>query len=153
MQFDEYGHLLPYEPILADLETFEQEFVAAFPASASRRELFLHYCAYVQELKQWLPGGFTQWIDGSFVTRKLNPKDIDVVTFVPYNQYTQHEPIINELRQQRISRKKQIDGYFVKTFPENHRLHHLYVLDRADWLFQFSGTRDNRNKGFIVIRY
>ena len=55
-------------------------FVEEFPDSKTRKVIlagFLDWRSHVAKIVH----AATQWIDGSFVTSKLNPGDIDVVTF------------------------------------------------------------------------
>ncbi|NBB19018.1 hypothetical protein GVN20_06585 [Runella sp. CRIBMP] len=82
MKFDEYGYLIPYEVISAELVTFKQVFVNGFPNSVSRTSIFDEYEQYILRIQQIINGPFYQWVDGSFTSKKLNPRDIDVVTFV-----------------------------------------------------------------------
>lgn len=75
MTFDQYGYLVPYEVIPADFDTFETVFVKNFSNTSKRHQWFKNYVAYVGELKTLLGTGFTQWIDGSFISQKFNPND------------------------------------------------------------------------------
>lgn len=87
MNFDTFGNLLPYEIIHIDSTRFETIFVDNFSISTSRRSIFNNYLAFTEVLKNNLQTPFYQWIDGSFVTSKQNPNDIDIVTFIPYLEY------------------------------------------------------------------
>jgi len=158
MQFDEYGHLMPYEPIPTDLDTFEQVFVAAFPNSTTRTPLFTSYCEFTESLRKLAPNGFVHWINGSFVSRKLNPKDLDVVTLLNYQQLAEAAEQFLELKYRYSRAKIRIDNYFVSVYPESHPLAVLYRHDRAEWLFNFSRTfpmraHPRRYKGFLEIAY
>lgn len=83
LKFDENGHLTPYERIETSLDEFQQVFVDGFPNSSTRRRLFDNYLDWVFDFQREIYPYFTHWIDGSFVTQKLNPKDIDFKTFLP----------------------------------------------------------------------
>ncbi len=82
MEFDELGFLSPYKLIETDLETFESVFVSNFKNSDTRKKVFQNYLSYIHDFKNQISNNFYQWIDGSFVTSKLNPNDIDIVTFL-----------------------------------------------------------------------
>jgi hypothetical protein len=48
------------------------------PLSASRRVIFTGLVTFVQTLEAAkVPGEL--WLDGSFLTEKINPKDVDVI--------------------------------------------------------------------------
>ncbi|WP_128548671.1 DUF6932 family protein [Larkinella soli] len=158
MHFDQHGFLTPYGVIETDFSIFEQVFVSAFPESTTRRALFDGLMEFDECLQKLLPEGYFQWIDGSFVTKKLNPADIDLVTFVDYRWYERQESAFNELRAWRFDREKGIDGYFVKIYPEDHPLVNGYRYDKTEWAFTFSKTapkpgHQRRNKGFIQLTF
>lgn len=156
MEFDENGYLKPYGPISADLATLEDVFVRAFPNSTTRQPIFEQYQEYIQRLRELAPDGFIQWIDGSFVTRKLNPDDIDVVTFIDANVYDQHERQIEELkRAYRTQRPVLVDAYFVRVYPEGHRRYFDYQSNRVEWLYDWTRTvgRKPKPKGLIELQF
>lgn len=154
LTFDQYGFLTPYQPIPTDLPTFERVFVQEFPESANRRALFDRYLEYNARLSEFLPG-YTQWIGGSFVSRKVNPNDIDLLTFLDNELFERHEQPIAELKQWRLRRPKLIDGFFIRIYPNSHRLHSHSESDRVQWLFDWSRTNmhPRRNKGLIQLNF
>uniref|UniRef100_UPI00313E80AD DUF6932 family protein n=1 Tax=Dyadobacter sp. OTU695 TaxID=3043860 RepID=UPI00313E80AD len=101
--------------------------------------------------------GFHQWIDGSFVTRKLNPRDIDVVTFVDASIYYANEPDVdilrNILRAYRRDHKTAVDEYFVKRYPETDEKYVFYHMDQLQWHNQFSTSRARKSKGFAQLNF
>ena len=78
LNFDENGYIVPGEPVIVDYKTFVREFVV----NDYRADIFSEYKGMLQELSELLVEGFSQWINGSFTTRKPRPNDIDVVTFI-----------------------------------------------------------------------
>lgn len=154
MTFDQYGYLTPYTVVETDLQTFEQVFVNDFETSDTRRPIFEAYLDYLDQLRQIVDTGFYQWLDGSFITQKLNPKDIDLITFVDWQIYEKYETQLNELRKLRLRKNKIIDGYFVKVYDKTHPQRNLFELDCAEWLFDFGRSFTNkRYKGIIKINY
>ena len=82
LQFDKNGYIVPYETHQTTLDEFQQVFVDAFPESETRQRLFDNYLGWIFDFQRDIFPYFTQWINGSFVTQKLNPNDIDFVTFL-----------------------------------------------------------------------
>jgi hypothetical protein len=154
LEFDIKGNLTPYDMIGIDWTTFKTEFVDAFPRSDTRKAIFQNFSEYMGRLVPIIGTGFHQWIDGSFVTRKLNPRDIDFVTFINAKAFSENEHRLNLLRE--YSRKSSLclDGYFVKEYPANHKRFIYSHLDSMQWMHEF--TKDSRKgqpKGFIHLNY
>src|ERR1039457_471336 len=85
MQFNSRGLLIPDLNIPSNLDDFEKEFVNIIQ-SDERKSIFENYVRYSERLKDLCNGAnFLQWIDGSFVTKKPNPGDLDMVTFIDFN--------------------------------------------------------------------
>lgn len=148
MTFDEYGYLTPYEVIETDIETFEEVFVKRFPSSSTRSAIFGEYLTYLGQLRQIIGGEFYQWIDGSFTTQKLNPRDIDVVTFINASFFDANE---RELRD--WDRQSYVDAYFVRVFPKEHRQRIFYESDYLRWLHLFGRSREKKSKGIIQLQF
>jgi hypothetical protein len=151
MEFDENGYLKPYKITEIDIITFEQTFVW----NDDRKKLFDEYLNYIIFLKEFDLGNFSQWIDGSFISKKPKPNDIDIVTFIQYEKYDLYFKEIAKLQKQ----FRGLDTYFVKVFPENHPSEFIYKLDKTEWDFQFSFSRINpktgksSKKGFVQINF
>ncbi|MCY7351334.1 MAG: hypothetical protein LH606_11815 [Cytophagaceae bacterium] len=58
MNFDTFGHLMPYAVIETDLDAFESIFVTGFPESITRKRIFEQYVAYAGELRGLVGDGF-----------------------------------------------------------------------------------------------
>ncbi|MCU0391220.1 MAG: hypothetical protein MUE81_08890 [Thermoflexibacter sp.] len=150
--FDDKGNLQPYTPIVADLETLE----SVFAVSEHRKALFEVYLQYVAELKALLEVPFVQWVNGSYVTKKEKPKDIDIVSFVECQVYKAKEKQLRELNT--AIYEKKIDAYFVAVYPTNHKYFNSYEMDLAQWKFDFSTkinlrTNKRESKGFLEIHW
>ena len=85
MQFDEHGHLKPYEITELTLPEFEAFFVDGLHDKVHRRVLFEDYLLFIEAIKKAFGVSFHQWVAGSFVTMKEFPGDIDTVTFLPHD--------------------------------------------------------------------
>jgi hypothetical protein len=154
IKFDENGYLSPNDLIETDLATIKKVFVESVPLSSTRKAIFDDYLSYNEELRKIIPSGFMQWIDGSFTTKKVNPNDIDIVTFVDFEVYNANEKQIDELRRTRQTTNRIIDGYFVTVYPENHKNRNWYHIDRMQWIFTFNRVKNSKlSKGFLQINF
>ena len=145
MQFDQRGHLTPYEIIETNLETFENVFVSEIKNSRTRLALFEEYREFLAELQQIIGANFYQWIDGSFTTQRRNPSDIDLVTFLDGQRLNQFAAQLSPLQKRKFQSRGKIDAYFVATYPKGHALYDMFWMDHLDWLHQFE--KDTRLKG------
>ena len=75
INFDVNGNIIPYEIIEVSLNIFQKKFTF----NEHRGEIFEEYLAFCDTLKSIGVKNFYQLIDGSFITQKIFPKDIDVV--------------------------------------------------------------------------
>lgn len=160
LKFDTRGNLKPYERIKLTIDEFENFFITDFGGSKTRKLIYENYIDYVFEIQSKIDMQITQWIDGSFVTRKLNPNDIDIVTFIDYNIYESKEDIIRTDFNKYFKRYAFpfVDAYTVKNYPKNHKREWVTKNDKIYWLNLFSKTKVNRankayQKGFIEINY
>lgn len=154
MEFDINGNLEPYEIIYTDWATFKAKFVDAFPRSSTRQVIFDNFSVYMEKLSAIIGTDFHQWIDGSFVTRKLNPDDIDFVTFVNAKIFSHNEQKLNLLREYSRGQSLRIDGYFVKNYPKDHKRFVQSYLDSVHWMHDFGkDSRKGQSKGFIQLNY
>ena len=94
MTYDFRGNLTPYDITQFSFETFVEHFVDEFEDSTTRKLIFEQYQRYLLDIRTMITDDFVQWIDGSFVSRKTNPNDIDVVTFLDFDVYETHKALI-----------------------------------------------------------
>jgi hypothetical protein len=106
-----------------------------------------------------------QWLNGGFATKakdRVHPKDIDVVTFLPYRVYDQLDRTENKglhrFKYPLSVANYQVDGYIVTVYPPTHRFYSLTQGDTADWLHRFSRTKADRKgvkheKGLIELTF
>lgn len=158
LRFNLQGLLTPAENIYTSISEFEETFVKSV-YTPGRRQLFINYINYSSELKDQCGGiGITQWIDGSFVTKKQEPHDIDLVTFIDFSIAEMFEDTLSEFKYPRSEIMFGVDAYLVKTYPPGHRLYKVYLSDRAYWINHFGKTKRNRvgnksSKGFLEIKF
>jgi hypothetical protein len=155
--FNEHGFLVPCQPLEADLRTMEQVFVEAFPDSATRKKLFLHFLRYLEEFKSRVSRRFTVWVNGSYVTRRLNPDDLDFVVFLDHQVYKAQEPFLDKFWSFSLEAEG-LDAYLVREFPAGHPLHLQTLSDKALWLSLYQKTKWNEDntfyaKGFLELNF
>ena len=158
MEFDLIGHLTPSTVIPTTFETFETLLVQSFSKDSTRHSILEGYKKYLIKLKSILNVGFYQWVDGSFVTEKINPNDIDIVTFVDYKVFFSKETALMGLTSPESKLIYKVDAAFVPVYPINHKLHQVTVWDIHFWENFYGHTRpDNQNnkmpKGFIQLNF
>jgi hypothetical protein len=159
IQFDEYGYLTPYSKQEMSLEDFETNFVLSFGKSATRMTIFENYKQFLFDFQKLITPNFTQWIDGSFVTKKLNPADIDFVTFIDASIFEEKESlIINQFIYPNARKVYNVDAYAVRIYPENHSFYSMGVSDTLYWQDWFGRSRPNHHrkkfpKGFVQIKF
>ncbi len=148
--FDEYGYLEPYETITTNIEELEYYFVHNFPNSNTRQKLFVNYLRYIENFRTKVTSHFEQWINGSFISQKENPKDIDFVTFLDYEIYETQEPYLDKFWSFSLE-DKGLDAYLVKVYPKEHLLHQKYVQDTIKWNLLYSQSKIKQQKGFLKL--
>jgi len=92
-----------------------------------RRAIFEEYLALVEALRNLEIGPFFQWINGSCVTQKAHPRDLDVVTFVDFGNFQGKEDVLKK----NFYASSTLDCYFVVSYPEGYPAYTLFRLDLA----------------------
>lgn len=99
-----------------------------------------------------------QWIDGSYVTDKAKPGDIDVVNFVTAESYDGLAPslrdIVDSLTAGPDTRNQWgVDSYVVFTYPDGHPLETANGTQIDYWHTFWSSVRgrDDIDKGFVEV--
>lgn len=158
LKFDPKGHLTPYAPILASVNDLENNFVIGIN-SVTRKQNFDKYVHYSDELKHLLEGKeLKQWINGSFVTKKINPEDIDIVTFIDAADVQKLGKKLDGFRPNMSEIKFGIDAYLIEVHPVDSVDYQRFTKsDIAYWLDAFSTIKNQRGhkhpKGFLEIYY
>ncbi|GAB2589479.1 DUF6932 family protein [Spirosoma areae] len=160
MTFDERGLLTPANMVSLTAVGFEELFVNAFPDSATRRPIFASYRQFTEQFSDQVCSTFTHWIDGSFVTNKLNPNDIDIVVLVDDSLYDTRQSVIDDSF--RLAGAKRLfpglDVYTVRCYRAESRKYYITEYDLAYWYNWFTQTKPNRfgkrfRKGFVQLIY
>lgn len=158
LNFNASGLLVPNNNIVTSIDYLERHFVHEIP-SETRCEIFKKYLTYSNELKKVLNlDTLKQWVNGSFVTKIRNPKDIDLVTFVDFELRRMFETELKQFEAKSANEHFEVDAYLVTVFPQGHQKNFLFESDRVYWMDKFSRTRRDRtgkknHKGFLEILY
>lgn len=134
------------------LDELESLFVKNFTTSQTRQRIF-------ENFKKWEENLISQydileiWIDGSFVTSKINPNDVDLVVFVHAKDYIKLAQKWSDIRN-----ANDIDAYFTLAICEESEKYvrpdeyNKFVNHRNYWRGQFGFDRNNFPKGVIVLK-
>jgi hypothetical protein len=143
LTFDHRGHLTPYSHIQTSIEEFRSTFVDGI-ASVTRSDNFEKYIRYSDDLKNLLgTKSLKQWLNGSFVTRKTNPKDIDLVTFIDHKTIVRLGDQLDRFKADGGWNYYEVDAYVLDVHPKN----------SDSYKFTYSDRGDIFNKGFLEINY
>jgi len=138
------GLLAPGDPIQCKLSDMKTYFVDAF-LSETRKANFDRYIKYSTDLKSLLGGvKIMQWINGSFVTRKTNPKDIDIISFVSHVSVRALGSKLLPFRPPGSWDNYGVDAYILEVHLSNSKHYSFTELDIKYWRNQFGHTRPNR---------
>jgi hypothetical protein len=158
--------LLPEGVHPCDEETFRAHFVNPFPASQTRTAICQ---GFFQLRRAVLVCGIaaTQWVDGSFVEGKLDPGDVDVVSFGDYemlnNLDTESKDLVVQLLGGREATKAlyHTHTFLIASCPVDHPYYAVFEQARSYWRNWFGKTRDvpspsgptlpGRSKGFVQM--
>ncbi|MBK9335179.1 MAG: hypothetical protein IPM98_00795 [Lewinellaceae bacterium] len=124
------------------------EVEAVFVFNEQRRQLFGVFVDFLKHIQKYQLNIFELWLDGSFATRKINPRDIDLVLFLDYNDYKTFETTLREVS---ILFAPMLDIYFVSVYPAEHSFFVRTQFDRVEYLHLFSKDRLKKKKGFVQL--
>lgn len=163
--FDSHG-LLPDGVYECDEAVFVEKFVGAFPASARRSMLFDGF-QLLRDEAEVVVSSATQWVNGSFVTDKIDPDDIDVVTFVELDLlnalFIDQQNIVKNLLNGREDTKKKYGchTFLVPCCDASNKFFGVFEMQRLYWRKWFGKTRDTvtsagttipgHQKGFVSM--
>lgn len=169
LDFDEKGNLIPYGRSIVSIKYFYTFFVQNFKESETRKEIFRKYLNYTLELYSQLDMDiFFQYVGGSFVTNKENPKDIDIVNFIRISDlkkleeckkeefmtqfFTHFDPITKEKIKGKNIEKYNVDSYLVPLYSEEDSAHKEEMQKTIyTWQHWLSKDKSGNDKGFLKI--
>ena len=156
LEFNDAGLLVPPTIIDSTLSEFERYFSGDNPDNI-RTVLYNQYIEYIIDLKRvCAKTELKQWIDGSFVTKKSKPFDIDLVTFIDEETLKLNAERLKNFVYPGSLTNYGLDGYFIVDYPESHKNYFMYKSDCAYWIELFGRTKSDKRhksvpKGFLEI--
>ncbi|HCG02761.1 MAG TPA: hypothetical protein DEV93_19725 [Chloroflexi bacterium] len=143
----------------ATVEEVKEVLVTGFPESATRQEIFDQWIALRADIAE-VATIDKQWLDGSFVSRKLDPGDLDVATHIDGMEI---EALDEDARAKIWTLcggpnnpiYPMIDSFAVVSYPPDHPAHKWMAGDRDAFRNVFF-SRDDRIgptfvKGFMEV--
>jgi len=146
LHFNELGNLTPPGPI----KTSDQIAFRYFGGTNSHRNsIWQQYLSMKQLLISSNIPVLYCWIDGSFVTGKPYPNDLDIVFFVPEQYKNQHFSKLVLLSQS----FRDLDVFWIGLREQVDSLASaINELELFRWRDQFGSDRSDNGKGFLEIR-
>ena len=124
-----------------------------FPLSKTRSDIMAGLSDVVQQLRDKAIQGEV-WVDGSFVTEKIDPEDVDVVLRV-WSDFVEN---CTSAQQQvldwvvgNLKDSHHCDSYLLTEYPDNHPLYWYGHFEYAYWMRQWGFNRIDEMKGIAVI--
>ncbi|MFY7912326.1 MAG: DUF6932 family protein [Emticicia sp.] len=159
IQFDERNNLSRTEDKIFNLEFLKQNFVNQFQESQTRALIYEGLVKFLTNFYNFTKTSFEIWIDGSFVTKKVNPNDIDIVLIIDAHILKQKGAEIENLfksKEAKLSYK--VDAYTIAEYDIDSPQYPLFQIEKAYWANWFGYTRRNRQgkrfpKGFIKLTF
>ena len=147
MLFDDNGYLTPYKVIPTTLEIFKNQFVF----NEHRERIFHQYLELLTAFRNASSEHFYQWLDGSFVSKKPFPNDLDLVNFVDCQFYRKFESRIRSWEHE--FRWKNIDYYTIPVYPETDFKQYITIYSKNEKLELYGSDRLGKPKGIIQLNF
>lgn len=126
--------------------------VTAFPLSTTRDPIMCTLEAMCTAISVSLIRSEI-WVDGSFLTKKIEPNDVDAVVVIQHGSHTpEQHAVLERVAQKRFASPHQCDSYVNIEYPRNHAKFSTGEFMRAYWMRQFGFSRGEQIKGIAVIR-
>lgn len=149
--YDTRGNLQPAEIHETTPDKLREKHVINFPNSLKRPAIYAGWQKYVAEFASEVSPTFQQWIGGSFITKKEDPRDIDVVNFVPPEVLT---AAVNRFDESYGSKEKfMVDGRTIAVYPEGSPCYELGRWQRAHWLKFFTHDKQGNEIGLLSMEF
>lgn len=152
-------HKEEFPPLLAEglhsmlPEQMRQLCVTKFPLSTAREPIMIGLERLIGELAS-RSVSTDVWVDGSFVTEKINPADVDVVLCTDgrvYDEGTDQQRALLHTVNANLKEDLGCDSYLFLEYPQGHPLYEEGRRLREYWLRQFGVSRSGEPKGIAVI--
>ena len=176
--FDENGNL-PHKCYEVTLDEIKEKLVDNFPNSKTRASRFECFLKFYKELTRNVKSCTVFLIDGSFVTNKQNPRDVDFTITIDSLRLTENEVkyLNKKLREKTRMRKEFLnfekivkqgmikeeslynlrfykmgcDFFYITKYPKNHPQFNKYLNKKKEWIDWWGHDREGEQKGFLKL--
>lgn len=128
--------------------------VDPFPNSQTRAVLYERWLAVREAIRRVVPVQ-AEWLNGSYVTKKEDPGDIDMISFLDpaVDQLDAADQVLlSTLVAEDLSRDLHgCHSFPVIAYPEGHPGHSAYLGAKQTWAAFFGRDRDGNSKGYLEI--
>ena len=147
---------MPVGRYVATVADVEAAFVDAFPTSGRRRACFEGWQRLRQAVLVLIPVS-SQWVDGSFVTAKLDPSDLDLTTLFDGRAYDglpdiKRKALDGLLAGHACQAVWGCDSFPIAIYPEGHVFRAKYEALYRFWEKWWSRTAGGLPKGFVEVQ-
>ncbi len=111
--------------------------------------------ARVLAVLEWAAVDGEVWIDGSFVTEKVDPNDVDIILrlgAMAYDQGSAEMRSAVDFVESNLKSTHHCDSYVLYEWPEGHPAYWRGAYMHAYWMKQWGFDRQSTMKGIPVIR-
>lgn len=130
------------------INDFKNNFIYYFNTSQTRDNIYNNTIKWLKLISERITMPTEVWFDGSYVTDKINPNDLDIVLFFDKGTFTRE--MYNEFKVlQSECKKYKCDAYMC--FTNNNYANGQDINNRNYWRGQFGFDRLDRPKGIIKI--
>jgi hypothetical protein len=156
LAFTDDQDFLPPGPHAATVAEVEDGLVSAFPTSETRRPIYADWLA-LREALAALVGIERQWLNGSFATKKLNPNDLDLASFLDSVEIEQLGPEQEQRLSALVSGSSDVaarcDSFLIVEYPPGHPLHHVStsLIQGFAEVFFGTGPAGPGSKGYVEV--
>jgi hypothetical protein len=154
MTFNAKGYL---DPGLHNMkiEEVERTFVTNFPHSSTRQDILEGFKKHSTEINVIIDECI-KFLDGSFVSNKNDPGDIDMVCVIDGDKVDGLSPADQAKLQALVAgpvtkASHKCDAYFCPMYPETHPKHSQTRSQRKYWMGEFGYDRLDVPKGIVVV--
>lgn len=157
LEFEEKSDRLPPGKHIATPAEIKQAFVDDFPGSTTRAVVFRQWEILCEAIERIIPIK-QQWLYGSFVTKKENPADIDLVTHFDGAAMDGLNPVDKMLVHGLISGHYTrdlhgVDSFAIVHYDQKHPAREEYVKAMNFWedMLAHQG-RAGEAKGYVEVK-
>lgn len=130
------------------INDFKNNFIYYFNTSQTRDTIYNNTIKWLKLISERITMPIEVWFDGSYVTDKINPHDLDIVLFFDRGTFTM-EMYKEFTVLQAECKKYKCDAYMC--FTNNNYANSQDINNRNYWRGQFGFDRLDRPKGIIKI--